>query len=129
MKSLTIIQNTRPGLLAEITTLLESNGIDLRSIDGNTVGALAVISLTAEPYRDSLSVLADAGFKVFVNEQILVQCQDQPGALAEISRRLANVQVDIRSIHFINREADHCIVALETDNDYAARKVLKDLLV
>lgn len=129
MKSLTIIQNTRPGLLAEITTLLESKGIDLRSIDGNTVGTLAVISLTAEPYRDSLSVLADAGFKVFVNEQILVHCQDQPGALAEISRRLANVQVDIRSIHFINREADHCIVALETDNDYAARKVLKDLLV
>lgn len=129
MKSLTIIQNTRPGLLAEITTLLESNGIDLRSIDGNTVGTLAVISLVAEPYRDSLSVLADAGFKVFVNEQILVHCQDEPGALAEISRRLANVQVDIRSIHFINREADHCIVALETDNDYAARKVLKDLLV
>lgn len=129
MKSLTIIQNTRPGLLAEITTLLESHGIDLRSIDGNTVGTLAVISLTAEPYRDSLSVLADAGFKVFANEQILVQCQDQPGALAEISRRLANVQVDIRSIHFINREADHSIVALETDNDYAARKVLKDLLV
>jgi hypothetical protein len=116
MKSLTIIQNTRPGLLAEITTLLESHGIDLRSIDGNTVGTLAVISLTAEPYRDSLSVLADAGFKVFVNEQILVHCQDQPGALAEISRRLANVQVDIRSIHFINREADHCIVALETAN-------------
>ncbi|HSM68413.1 MAG TPA: ACT domain-containing protein [Xanthomonadales bacterium] len=129
MKSLTIIQNTRPGLLAEITTLLESNGIDLRSIDGNTVGTLAVISLTAEPYRDSLSVLADAGFKVFVNEQILVHCPDKPGALAEISRRLANVQVDIRSIHFINRETDHCIVALETDNDYAARKVLKDLLV
>lgn len=129
MKSLTIIQETRGGLLAEITTLLETNGIDLRSIDGNTVGSLAVISLVAEPYRKSLDLLANAGFQVFANEQLLVRCQDRPGALAEISRRLANVEVDVRSVHFINREDDHCIVALETENDYAARKVLKDLLV
>lgn len=129
MKSLTIIQETRAGLLAEITTLLERHGIDLRSIDGNTIGKLAVINLAAEPYRDCLDVLADAGFQVFANEQVLVRCEDQPGALAEISRRLANVQIDVRSVHFVNREDDHCIVALETENDYGARKALKDLLV
>jgi len=129
MKSLTIIQESRGGLLAEITTLLEKHGIDLRSIDGNTVGTLAVISLVAEPYRKSFDLLADSGFQVFANEQLLVRCQDQPGALAEISRRLANVEVDVRSVHFINREDDHCIVALETENDYAARKALRDLLV
>jgi hypothetical protein len=129
MKSLTIIQETRPGLLAEITTLLERHKIDLRSIDGNTVGSLAVISLAAEPYAACLNLLADEGFKVFANEQILIRVKDKPGALAEISRRLANEQVDIRSVHVVNRENDCAIVALETENDYAARKVLKDLLV
>ena len=49
MKSLTIIQETHAGLLAEITTLLEGQGIDVRSVDGYTVGSVAVISLTAEP--------------------------------------------------------------------------------
>lgn len=129
MKSLTIIQETRGGMLAEITTLLEQQDIDLRSIDGSTVGKLAVINLMAEPYDDCLRVLTDAGFKVFANEQVLVRVKDQPGALAEISRRLANVQVDIRSVHVVTREDDHCMVALETENDYAARKVLRDLLV
>lgn len=129
MKNLTIIQETRAGLLAEVTTLLEKHGIDLRSIDGNTVGKLAVINLVADPYRKCLDLLADAGFQVFSNEQVLVRCEDQPGALAEISRRLANVQIDVRSVHLIDREDDHCIVALETDNDYAARKALRDLLV
>ena len=43
MKSLTIIQETRPGLLAEITTLLEGQDIDVRSVDGYTVGSVAVI--------------------------------------------------------------------------------------
>ena len=129
MKSLTIIQETRAGLLAEITTLLEQHKIDLRSVDGSTVGSLAVINLTAEPYQVCFQALTDAGFKVFANEQILVRVKDQPGALADISRRLANVQVDILSIHIVNREGEHCILALATENDFSARQVLQDELV
>jgi len=129
MKSLTILQETRPGLLAEITTLLEGQGINLGTIEGDTVGSVAVISLTSERYEDCFEALSKAGFKVFAHEQILVGIEDQPGALAEISRRLANEQVDIRSIHFVNRENSLCIVALETENDYRARQLLHDLLV
>lgn len=129
MKSLTIIQETRAGLLAEITTLLESHQVDLRSIDGETVGNMAVINLTAEPYQECVNALKEAGFKVFAHDQILVRIEDHPGALAELSRNLANVQVDIRSIHFVSRENGHCIVALETENDYSARQVLREFLV
>jgi hypothetical protein len=129
MKSMTIIQETRPGLLAEITTLLEQEGVNMQTIDGDTVGSSAVISIMAEPYDKCFNALAEAGFKVFSHEQILVQIEDQPGALAEISRRLANEQIDIRSIHFVSRENSHCIVALETENDYRARQMLRDLMV
>ena len=129
MKSLTIIQNTRAGLLAEITTLLELRKIDLRSIDGSTAGKLAVINMVAEPYQDCFDALTEAGFTVFANDQILVRVEDHPGALADISRRLANVQVDIRSVHIVDREGDHCIVALATENDFSARQVLREQLV
>ena len=129
MKSLTIIQETRTGLLAEITTLLERHNIDLRSINASTADLLAVINLTANPYQLCFQVLTDAGFTVFANEQVLIRIKDQPGALADISRRLANVQVDISSVHLINREGEHCIVALETENDFSARQVLHELLV
>ncbi len=129
MKSLTILQETRPGLLAEITTLLERKGINLSTIEGDTVGSMAVISLTSERYEDCFDTLSSAGFKVFAHEQILVGIEDQPGALADISRRLANEQVDIRSVHFVNRDDDRCIVALETENDYRARQLLRNLLV
>jgi len=129
MKNLTIIQDTRPGLLAEITTLLEREGVNMVTIDGDTIGSSAVITIMAEPYDRCFDALAAAGFKVFAHEQILVGIEDRPGALAEISRRLANEQIDIRSIHFVSREGDHCIVALETENDYRARQVLRGLLV
>jgi len=129
MKSLTILQETKAGLLAEVTTLLEHHKIDLRSIDASTAGSLAIINLIAEPFQECLNALTEAGFKVFANEQILVRIEDHPGALAELSRSLANVQVDIRSVHFVSREGDHCVVALETENDFSARQVLRELLV
>ncbi len=59
----------------------------------------------------------------------MIRIEDRPGALANISRRLANAQVDIRSIHFVDKKAGSCIVALETENDYKARQVLYKLLV
>lgn len=129
MKSLTIIQETRGGMLAEITTLLEQRNINLVSIDGNTVGTLAVINLVGEPYEECLNILTDAGFKVFLSEQILVRVEDRPGALADISRKLANREVDVRSVHIVGREDEYCILALETENDFAARQVLRDMLV
>lgn len=129
MKSLTIIQETRAGLLAEITTLLEHHKINLNSIDGTTVDSLAVINLIADPYEECANALQEAGFRVFAHDQILVRIEDHPGALAELSRNLANVQVDIRSIHFVNREGNYCIVALETENDFSARQVLREFLV
>lgn len=129
MKSLTIIQETRAGLLAEITTLLEHHKIDLRGIDGSTAGNLAVINLAAEPGQKCYDLLIEAGYKVYANEQILVKVKDRPGALAEISRRLANVQVDIKGVHVVGHEDDMAIVALATENDFSARQVLRDILV
>ncbi len=129
MKSLTIIQETRAGMLAEITTLLERHKIDLRGIGGSTVGSLAVINLTVERGQTCFDILTEAGFKVFANEQILIRVKDKPGALAEISRQLANVQIDIQSVHVVGHEGEMAIVALATENDFSARQILLDILV
>ena len=129
LKGLTIVQDNRPGLLAEVTTLLESKGINISSIGGETVEAVAALHLIATPYQDCLKVLSDAGFKVFTNEQIIIRLRDEPGALASVSRQLANDQVDIRSIHFVDRAEDVCVFALVTGNDFRARQLLREVLV
>ena len=46
MKALTIIQENHAGLLAEVTTLLEKQGVPLIDFAGQVVGDTAVISLT-----------------------------------------------------------------------------------
>lgn len=129
MKALNIIQEDHPGLLAEVTTLLEENDIAVQDFAGLTVGDTAVISLTIERYKDAFRLLSDAGYRVIASEHLLVRLEKHPGALAELSRRLAEENVNVRGMHIVNKDDKTGIVALETLDHEKAREVLKDILV
>ena len=129
MKTLNIIQDDHPGLLAEVTTLLEQEGIAVQDFAGLSVGNTAVLSLTMERHRDAFRVLSDAGYRVIASEHLLVRLEKHPGALAELSRRLAEENVNVRGMHIVNKDENAGIVALETLDYEKAREVLKDILV
>ncbi len=129
MKALNIIQEDHPGLLAEVTTLLEAEGIAVQDFAGQSVGNTAVISLTVERYKEAFRLLTDAGYRVIASEHLLVRLEKHPGALAELSRRLAEANVDVRGMHIVNKDEKAGIVALETVDHQRAREVLKDILV
>ena len=129
MKVLTIIQENHPGLLAEVTTLLDREGISVQDFTGATHGETAVLTLTVGPYKRAFRLLSDAGYRVVASEHLLVRLERQPDALAELSRRLAKAKVDVRGMHIVNKDEEAAIVALETADHKTARKILKDILV
>jgi len=129
MKVLTIIEENHPGLLAELTSLLEVDGISVQDFTGSTIGNTAVITLTVGPYKRAFALLSNAGYRVVASEHLLVRLERHPGALAELSRRLAQAGVDVRGMHIVTKDARAGIVALETVDHEKAREVLADMLV
>ena len=129
MKVLTIIEQDHPGLLAEITAVLEQAHMDIIDFSAQAVGGTAVFSVQVEPYLAAFRLLSAAGYRVISHEHLLVRLEKNPGALAELSRRLAQAQVDVRGMHIVNKDETAGIVALETNDTAKARKVLSDLLV
>jgi hypothetical protein len=129
MKTLTIIQQNHPGLLAEITTLMEQAKIPLSDFSGQVVGDTAVISLTVKPFVEAFRLLSEAGYRVVTSDHLLIRLEQHPGALAELSRRLAEAQVDVRAMHIVNTDDKAGIVALETVDYERARSVLSEILV
>jgi len=129
MKALTIVQEDHPGLLAEITTVLEQEGIAVEDFSGVSIGNTAVLSFAVVPYRKAFRLLSDAGYRVVASEHLLVRMERHPGALAQLSRRLADANVDVRGMHIVNQDETAGIVALETADYEKARDVLKDILV
>jgi len=129
MKTLTILGEDQPGLMAEVTTLLEREGIDVMDFAAQAVGNTAVIRLTVEPYQETFRLLPNAGYRVVANEHLLVRLERHAGALAELSRRLADAMVDVRGMHIVNQDENAGIVAVETTSLDKAREALKDILV
>jgi hypothetical protein len=129
MKALTLIRENHSGLLAEVTTLLEQRGVHLHDFSGQVFGDTAVISLTVEDYKEAFRLLSDSGYRVVTSDHLLVRLEKHSGALAELSRRLAQARVDVRGMHIINRDAKAGIVALETTDYELAQSVLSDILV
>ena len=129
MRNLTIINEDREGLLAEITKLLADNKIVLHDFSGETIAETAVIKLAPDPYNKCFRLLIDSGYQVIANESLLIRLSQTPGALAKLSRELADGGIEIRSMHIVNRSEDGALVALEVDEPGLARKQLKEYLV
>src|SRR5210317_1881557 len=122
MKALNIVHEDHPGLLAEVTTLLEREGFAVQDFAGLSVGNTVVISLTLERYEEGFRLLSDAGYRVIASEHLLVRLEKHPGALAEEN-------VNVRGMHIVSKDENTGIVALETLDHEKAREVLKDILV
>ena len=129
MRTMVIVETSRPGLLADVTTLLAGHSIDLSDFSGHIVGDTAVITLQAQPYRDGFRVLTEAGYHVYASETLLVRLEQAPGALARLSQRLAQAGVNVRGLHLVNKDEQAGLVALETLDQDKAREVLHDQLV
>lgn len=129
MKTLTIIQRDHTGLLAEVTTLMEEANIPLTDFAGQVVGDTAIISLTVKPFEAAFRLLSEAGYRTITSDHLLVRIEQHPGALAELSRRLAAARVDVRAMHIVNADKKAGIVALETVDYERARTVLGENVI
>lgn len=116
--------HNRPGLLAEITELLASKGLSITSIVAESHGADGVLHLGAERVDDALAVLTAAGYQAVTEDVLLARVEDRPGALAQLSRRLMEAQLDIRGLNMVQRNDGWAVVAIATNDNARARGVL-----
>jgi hypothetical protein len=72
VKVLTIIEQDRPALLAEITAALEQAHIEIQDFNAQVIGGTAAISFHVRPYLAAFRLLSAAGYRVISHEHLLV---------------------------------------------------------
>lgn len=126
MQRITVVSRNRPGVLAEVTELLASKGISIKSIVAQTLGSDGVIHIDlgdADQDR-ALAVLTAAAFHAVTEEVLLARVEDRPGALAALSRRLSEAHLDVRGLNMVQRDDGWAVVAIATNDNARAREVL-----
>lgn len=126
MKLLTILSDSTRNPIAEVTDLLANHNVDIRDIDFNQMGADSCLSLAVSDYDKGFELLMGAGYQVISNDIVLIRTEDRPGALAEISKKLSENGVAIRSLTLVNAHANVPLVAVATSDNAKVRELYSD---
>lgn len=129
MQRITVVAPNKFGVLADVTYVLAAQGIDITSIAADTVGSEGVIHIDLEEVDRALRILAGSGYAAVSEDVLLARIKDRPGAVAEISSRLRDANIDIRGLNMVQRDDGWAVVAISTNDNAAARSVLGDAAI
>lgn len=125
----TLVCLDRKGLAADLTGQLGAAGINILDLKAQTISGMALVTLQVDQPEPAMRLLSAQGLQVVTSDLITLQVADQPGALAQITRRLFDAGLNIRGISTLQRINGFCCVALSTDDDARARDLLGDVLL
>ena len=124
MERIIIIVQDEVGVIAGAARALADSGVNIESLDTERAGEQGVIILTTDDTDRALRVLAQAGFRAATDDSLVFRLPDQPGALARVAERFRAAGVNIRSLHILDRRAEHAVVALSASDLEGARRLL-----
>jgi len=99
-KDLTVILEDRPGTLADMGEALGKAGINIEGCCGFRSEGKGVIHILVEDVAAAQRELQQAGIEVRGEREVLVlEMEDRPGALGDVTRRIAKAGGNIDLIY------------------------------
>ena len=119
-----VLANDEVGIIADLTGILASAGINIESINTEVNNEQGTVVLATDNSDHALYVLNQAGYKAVGDEVLVVQLRDEPGALARVAENLKPAGANIQSMHILNRSGGHAMIALTTDHRVRAEAAI-----
>ncbi len=98
-KQLVITVDNRVGSLAEVTNVVSSSGINLLAVCAYGVDNKGVIMFVSDNNDQAKKLLKTKKYDVREEEIILVSLDNKPGTLKTITKKIADVGIDINLIY------------------------------
>lgn len=117
------LQN-RPGELAHLARALATRGIDIRHIAGGGAGCTGCAFLTTDDDTATREVLHSMGYTFVEGNTVIAETEDRPGALAELSEKLAAAGVNIEGVLIVGHRGGMVEIAFSVNDATRAREAL-----
>jgi len=121
LKQISVFLENRPGILAELTTLLGDHGINIQALSIAESRDFGVIRMIVHDPTSAAKLLEKKGFSVQEVDVLAVEVADEPGGLGKALSELAEERLNIDYLYtFINKLANNAVIVLRVDNlDFA----------
>ncbi len=126
-KQLSIFLANRPGTLAEVCEQLEEENINILAMTVSDTVDHAVVRLLVDKPGEAIHRLEEKGLLVVENDILAIRLENKPGQLAEVSRNLADNDVNIEYAYCTGTPAQtEGLMVLRTADPGEALELLKD---
>ena len=131
MKRIAVNVKNEIGAIASVAKVFADHHINITSLNTEFMDDTGVIFISTadEDHDKSLWALADAGYRAITEEALLLRLRDEPGALAKVADKLRSANINIQSLHILNRSNGNTTVSLSTEDQDTARELVSEYLV
>ena len=120
MREFIIHLENRPGRLASVTEALATASVNIEALSAHGSGVESVLRLIVDDAPLARRALDEAGLGFEEREVLTAQLPNEPGALASITRRLADANVNIDALYVLATSSNGMEVAIAVDEPLEA---------
>lgn len=126
VKQISVFLENKKGRLAEVTTGLSKEKINIRALSLADTADFGVLRIIVDNPDRAVAALKARGFVAQVTEVIAVEVEDRPGGLAHILEVLDEDNVNVEYMYaYVEKKRDNAIVICRIDDRERALQVLE----
>ncbi|MBN1635881.1 MAG: ACT domain-containing protein [Deltaproteobacteria bacterium] len=124
---LTIPTENKPGKLAQVSTILSREKINIRAITISSYGEKGFFNFMVDDPRLARKILAKEGIPVELKEIIAVILEDKPGGMDKLVQLLAQQNINIENAYgFVLESNKTAVFVIDVSDLETTQKILKE---
>ena len=125
VKQISVFLENTTGRLAEVTSLLGKNKVNLRAITIADTADFGILRLIVNDHDKALDLLKQSGFTAKVTQVFAIEIEDSPGGLAEIMQILDANSLNIEYLYAtLEKNKNNAVVIFRVEDIEGATKVI-----
>ena len=123
---ISVFLENKAGQLADITSILSDNQINMRAINIAETADYGVLRLIVDDASKAFSILLEQGFILTMTPVVGVAVPDTPGGLSKVLGVISRAEIDVEYMYsvFGQRDGQACMIFRVADSD-ALTKLLE----
>lgn len=127
VEQIAIFLENKSGRLAEITSIIADNGINIRALSVADTADFGILRLIVDQADKAKTVLKENGFTVGGTQVIAVRVEDKTGGLAAVLKIIQTAKLNVEYMYsIVNKLFDGAILIMRFEELDKAIQVLQD---
>ncbi len=126
VEQIAVFLENKSGRLAEITSTLAKNTINIRALSVADTADFGILRLIVDKVEDAKTVLKENGFTVGITNVIAVEVADKTGGLASVLQCIQQAEINVEYMYaFVNKTGENAVLIFRFDKMEEAIKALQ----